>query len=82
MSKREIRSVRDLILLWGDPPGAYESLAADVGNIEWSAVQYWARRGRIPAKHIPAVVSAAAKRGFPDITVEFVLKLSLAGAAA
>lgn len=79
----EIKSVRDLVLLWGDPPSAaYEQLAADVGGIEWSAVRDWARRGRIPATHISAVVNAAAKRGFPHITHALVLQLVSQGVAA
>jgi len=78
-----VRSVRDLVLLWGDPPRlAYENLAADVGGIEWSAVRDWARRGRIPADRIDPVVNAAQRRGFPGITHALVLKLVSEGVAA
>jgi len=79
----QVRSVRDLVLLWGDPPrAAYEQLAADVGGIEWSATRDWARRGRIPAEHINAVVNAAERRGFQGITHALVLKLVSEGIAA
>lgn len=84
MSKAaEPASVRDLVLLWGDPPrAAYEALAADVGGIEWFAVRDWARRGRIPAVHIDAVVNAAQRRGFHAITHALVLRLVREGVAA
>lgn len=78
-----VHSIRDLVLLWGDPPSAaYETLARDVGAIEWSAVRDWARRGRIPAEHIDAVVNAATKRGFRGITHALILKLRAKEAAA
>lgn len=78
-----VHSVRDLVLLWGNPPSvAYETLAEEVGGIEWSAVRDWGRRGRIPAAHIDAVVNAAQKRGFHHITHAFVLRLVREGVAA
>lgn len=81
--RTEVKSVRDLVLLWGDPPSvAYEKLADEVGGIEWSAVRDWARRGRIPAQHIDAVVNAAQRRGFHDVTHAFVLKIRAREVAA
>lgn len=81
--KREIRSVRDLVLLWGPWPDCYRSLAADVGA-EMHVPRDWARRNSLPAERIDDVVNAAQKRGFRNITHEFVAKLlaEIAGQAA
>ena len=80
----EVRSVRDLILLWGDTPQqAYEAMAADLGEPRADHVpRDWARRGSIPAARIDAVVNAAQKRGFHDVTHAFVLRLVSIGASA
>lgn len=79
----KVHSVRDLVHLWGSPPRvAYEQLAADVGGIDWFAVRDWARRGRIPARHIDAVVNAAQRRGFHDLTHVFVARLLAVRASA
>lgn len=80
---QSVHSVRDLVLLWGNPPSAaYEALASEVGEVAWSAVRDWARRGRIPAQHIDAVVNAAQRRGFHDVTHALILKLRAKEAAA
>jgi hypothetical protein len=71
---REIHSVRDLVLLWGDPPAAYEQMAADLG-VNWHVPRDWARRNRIPAQRIDSIVNAARNRGFRCITHEFMAKL-------
>lgn len=79
----ELKSVRDLVLLWGDPPSAaYEALANDLADIAWPAVRDWARRGRIPAKHVDPLVNAAQRRGFHEVTHALVLKLVRESVAA
>lgn len=73
----EVRSIRDLVLLWGPAPqAAYEALAADLGG-EYREYQPrdWARRNRIPAEHIDPLVNAAQRRGFRQVTHAFVAKL-------
>lgn len=70
----DVRSVRDLVLLWGDWPDAYSSMAADLG-LEAHVPRDWARRNRLPAEHIDPVVNAAQKRGFHHVTHAFVAKL-------
>lgn len=75
---REVKSVRDLVLLWGPdaPQSAYESMAADLGQPYAPHMpRDWARRGRIPVEHIDPVVNAAQRRGFHEITHAAVLKL-------
>lgn len=55
---------------------AYEQLAADIGgNCKDYMPRDWARRGRVPVEWIDAVVNAAQRRGFHEITHAFVLKL-------
>lgn len=79
-----VRTVRDLVLLWGaTPQAAYEQLAADLGpEYRDHMPRDWARRNRIPVEHIDPVVNAAQRRGFHDITHAFVVKMIRDGVAA
>lgn len=70
----DIRSVRDLILLWGPWPDCYRALADDLEE-ESYVPRDWARRNSLPAERIDQVVNAAQKRGFHNITHAFIAKL-------
>lgn len=72
---KEVRTVRDLVLLWGaTPTEAYDNMGRDLG-VGQHVPRDWSHRGRIPAWHIGGVVAAANKRGLKGISYEFVLKL-------
>lgn len=60
--------IRELIDRW---PTRRE-MADDVGSKE-AAVHKWARAGRIPSQRQAAVVEAARRRGFDDVTAEWML---------
>lgn len=80
----ELKSVRDLVLLWGPAPqSAYENMACDLGR-DYAAhmPRDWARRGRIPVEHVDPIVNAAQRRGFHEVTHALVLKLIRESVAA
>lgn len=60
--------IRDLIDRWP----TRRAMSDEVGAKE-AAVHKWARSGRIPSQHQAAVVAAAQKRGFAEITAEWML---------
>lgn len=79
----QVKNVSDLVLLWApdDFPAAYAAMAADLDK-EPHVPRDWARRGRIPADQVDAVVNAAHRRGFLAITHAVVLHVSRPRAVA
>lgn len=62
---------------------AYEQLAADIGGkCKEFMPRDWARRGRVPVEWIDAVVNAAQRRGFHEITHALVVKITASKATA
>jgi hypothetical protein len=64
-------SIKALVALWP----SYEEMAADIGARSHQP-RDWARRGRIAAKYIDAVVRAARKRGFDRVNHELIVRLN------
>jgi hypothetical protein len=64
-------SIKALVALWP----SHEEMAVDIGAKPHQP-RDWARRGRISAKYIDAVVRAARKRGYDRITHELIVRLN------
>jgi hypothetical protein len=66
----QAHNIPELIKLW---PSRQE-FASDIGaNVE--AVHKWAKSGRIPSRYHFAAVSAAGRRGFDNITADWMLSV-------
>lgn len=64
-------TVAALVALWP----SYEEMADDIGAKPHQP-RDWARRGRINARYVDAVVQAARARGFRRITHELIVRLN------
>ena len=68
--KMEETPIKLMIGLWP----TRRSLAEEIG-VKTSLVHKWAEAGRVPSKYQAAVVHAAQRRGFHDVTAEWMVRV-------
>ena len=64
-------TVADLAARWP----TFAAFADDVG-VEWATAHQWRLRNRIPPAHWVAVINAAQARGFDDVTLESLFRMT------
>jgi hypothetical protein len=65
-----MQNVTDLFALW--PSDA--DLGRDIG-VPYPTVSAWKQRGSIPTSHWPAIIRAASKRGYREVTADLLLSV-------
>lgn len=68
-----MRTVADLAARWP----TFAAFADDVG-VEWATAHQWRLRNRIPPVYWPALIAAAHRLGFADVTADTLLALTVA----